>query len=116
MTCHKAVEVFAQYNDIKHMLATDYRTRKRVIGVISSDVLLPKLISGEISRDVRAVEVMDTEFTKISTSSILGKLFRLLEIKPYVVVIKDDDVLVGLATLSDIYNFITNQDNCKTTI
>ncbi|XP_032665658.1 cystathionine beta-synthase [Odontomachus brunneus] len=107
ITCHKAVEVFTRYN-IQRMLVTNDEMQKHVVGVVSSDVLLLKLISGEVSRTDLAETVMDTEFTKISTSSILGKLFHTLESKPYVVVINDDNVLVGLAILKDIYNFINN--------
>ncbi|EFN86012.1 cystathionine beta-synthase isoform X2 [Harpegnathos saltator] len=112
ITCHKATEVFARYK-IQQMLVTRDEMQRHVVGVVSSDVLMSKLISGEAHQTDLAKTVMDKEFTKISTSSTLGKLFRTLENKPYVVVINNDSVLVGLAILNDIYKYITSLDNCK---
>lgn len=110
ITCHKAVEVFARYN-IQQMLVTDDEMQKHVVGVVSSNVLLSKLISGEADRTDLAETVMDKEFTKISASTTLGKLFRILENHSYVVVVNDDNVLVGLAFLNDIYKFTITLDN-----
>ncbi|XP_014486877.1 PREDICTED: cystathionine beta-synthase [Dinoponera quadriceps] len=109
ITCHKAVEVFSQ-NNIQLMLVTNDDTQKHVVGVISSDVLLSKLISGEALRTDLAEKVMNKEFKKVSTSSTLGKLFHILETNSYVVVVEDDNVLVGLAVLSNIYKFITSSE------
>lgn len=108
------MEVFGRYN-IQQMLVTDDEIQKHVVGVVSSNVLLSKLISGEVRRTDLAETVMDKEFTKVLTSSTLGKLFHILENNSYVVVVNDDNLLVGLAILNDIYKFMVTSGNCKMT-
>lgn len=114
LRCPDAVEIMTA-NNIQQMLITNDEKETHVVGVISMDIILSKLISGEALRTDLAKTVMDKEFTKISTSSTLGQLFCTLEKKSYVVIINDDNILVGLAILSDIYNFIIKYNNCYTT-
>ncbi|XP_011707155.1 PREDICTED: cystathionine beta-synthase-like [Wasmannia auropunctata] len=112
MSCQDLVDFLKSANHIQQLLVTDEK-EIRVKGVVTLDVLFSNLISGSVKRTDIAEKVMIKQFTKVTASTTLGKLSRILEKEPYAVVVNDDDALVGLVNQSEIFNFITKDDDCN---
>ncbi|XP_029159847.1 cystathionine beta-synthase [Nylanderia fulva] len=109
MSCQDAVDFFKTSNT-QQLLVTD-DTKIHVKGVITSDALLSNLISGTVEQTDCAEKVMIKQFTKVTNSITLGKLSRILEKESSVVVLNDDNALVGIVNQNDIFNFIIKGDN-----
>jgi len=111
MSCETVVDLLKSDNHIQQLLVTDEKGI-HVKGVVTLDTLLSNLISGTVNRTDIAEKIMLKQFTKITASTTLGKVSRILEKEPYAVVVNDDDALVGVVSQNDIFNFIT-KDNCN---
>jgi len=109
MSCQNTVD-FLKSSHIQQLLVTD-KKEMYVKGIVTLDALLSNLISGTVNRNDCAEKTMIKQFTKITASTTLGKVSRILEKEPYVVVVNDDDTLIGLLSRIDIFNFITKDDN-----
>lgn len=113
MSCQDAADFLKTASHIEQLLVTDEK-KMFVKGVVTSDALLSNLISGTVKRTDYAEKVMLKQFTKVTASTILGKVSRILEKESYAVVVNDaNNALIGLVTQRDIFNFITKDDDCN---
>ncbi|XP_011634284.1 cystathionine beta-synthase-like, partial [Pogonomyrmex barbatus] len=108
MSCENLMELLKTSNHIRQLLVTDEKDIC-VKGVVTSDALLSNLISGTVKPKDCAEKIMTKQFTKITSSTKLGKLSRILEKESYAVVV-NDNALIGLVTQNDIYDFITKNN------
>ncbi|RLU16095.1 hypothetical protein DMN91_011853 [Ooceraea biroi] len=108
-TCGETMDLFKTTSDRQLLITTD---NKRVKGVVTSDALLSKLISGAVARTDRAEEAMLKQFSTVTASqTTLGRLSRILEKELYAVVIDSEDALVGIVDQSELFSFISKLDN-----
>jgi len=111
MSCENVVDILKpHHNHISQQLVVTDDKGIHVKGVVTLDALLSNLISGTVKRTDIAEKTMLKQFTKITASTTLGKVSRILEKESYAVVVNDDDALVGVVTQNDIFNFITKDD------
>lgn len=110
MSCQNVVDFFKASNRIQQLLVTDAKETK-VLGVITLDALLSHLISGTVNGTDFAEKIMNKQFTKVTASTIIGKVSRILEKESYAVVVDDHDALIGLVSRSEIFDFITKDDD-----
>lgn len=109
MSCQNTVDFLKSASHIQQLLVTDEK-EMCVKGIVTLDVLLSNLISGTVNRNDCAEKIMIKLFTKITASTTLGKLSRILEKESYAVVVNSDNALIGLVNQNDIFNFITKDD------
>lgn len=112
MSCQNTVDFLKSAGHLQQLLVTD-ENEVCVKGVVTLDALLSNLISGTVNRNDCAEKIMNKQFTKVTASTTLGKVSRILEKEPYAVVVTDDDALIGLVSQNDIFNFITKDDECN---
>ncbi|KYN05606.1 PREDICTED: cystathionine beta-synthase [Cyphomyrmex costatus] len=114
MPCQNVVDFLKSSNHIQQLLVTDAKETK-VLGVITLDALLSNLISGSVNETDFAEKIMNKQFTKVTVSTTIGKVSRIVEKECYVVVVDDNDALIGLVSRSEIFDFITkdNDSNAK---
>ena len=112
MSCQNVVDFFKSSNHIQQLLVTDAKETK-VLGVIALDTLLSHLISGTVNGTDLAEKIMTKQFMKVTASMTIGKVSRILEKEPYAVVVDDHDALIGLVSRSEIFDFITKDDDGK---
>lgn len=105
MSCQKTVDFLKSANHIQQLLVTD-KKEIYVKGIVTLDALLSNLLSGIVNQNDCAEKTMIKQFTKITASTTLGKVSRILEKESYAVVVNDDDALIGLVSQIDIFNFI----------
>lgn len=106
-TCQDTVKLFKN-SRTQQLLITD--DNARVKGIVTSDVLLSKLISGTAKQTDCPEMVMVKQFTKVPSSTTLGKLSRIFEKESYAVVLNDDDTVVGIVNQNAIFDFITRNE------
>lgn len=112
MSCENTVDFLKSSSYIQQLLVTDEKDMY-VKGIVTLDVLLSNLISGTVNRNDCAEKTMIKQFIKITASTTLGKVSRILEKESYAVVVNDDNTLIGLVSLNDIFDFITKDGNAK---
>ena len=111
MSCQNVVDFLKSSNqNIQQLLVTDAKETK-VLGVITLDALLSHLISGTVNGTDFAEKIMIKQFTKVTASTTIGKVSRILEKESYVVVVDDHDALIGLVSRNEIFDFITKDDD-----
>lgn len=108
ITCQELIDVFKD-TKVQQFLVTNDETH--VTGIVTSSALFSSMISGVTKQTDHAEKVMIKQFTKVATSTTLGKLSRILETEPFVIVLNNDNTLFGIIKQSDIFNFITKSDN-----
>ncbi|XP_077274172.1 cystathionine beta-synthase isoform X1 [Temnothorax americanus] len=111
MSCQNTVDFLKAAGHVQQLSVTD--EKMCVEGVVTLDALYSNLISGTVNRNDCAEKVMIKQFTKVKASTTLGKVSRMLEKESYVVVVNDDNTLIGLASQNDIFNFITKDNDRK---
>ncbi|KAG5321433.1 CBS synthase, partial [Pseudoatta argentina] len=110
MSCQNVIDFLKSSNHIQQLLVTDAKETK-VLGVITLDALLSHLISGTVNGTDFAEKIMTKQFTKVTASTTIGKVSRILEKESYAVVVDDNDALIGLVSRSEIFDFITKDDD-----
>lgn len=112
MSYENTIDFLKSSNHIQQLLVTDEKDM-HVKGIVTLDVLLSNLISGTVNRNDCPEKIMIKQFIKVAASTTLGKVSRILEKESYAVVVNNDDVLIGLVNLNDIFDFITKKDDCN---
>lgn len=112
MSCQDVVDFLKSPGHVQQLLVTD-ENDTRVRGIVTLDALLSNLISGTVKRNDFAEKVMIKQFTKVTGSTTLGKVSRILEKERYAVVVNGSDALIGFVTQNDIFNFISKNDDCN---
>lgn len=107
-TCQGAVALLKTTGDARRFFIT---LDNRVQGVITADTLLSKIISGASTRTDYAESIMTKQFAKVTTSTTLGRLSRILEKELFAAVVDDNDALIGIVDQSDLFDFISKNDN-----
>uniref|UniRef100_A0A1I8MNS0 Cystathionine beta-synthase n=1 Tax=Musca domestica TaxID=7370 RepID=A0A1I8MNS0_MUSDO len=80
-----------------------------ILGTVGQETLINQIVSMNRNTDELALKAINKRVIRIPSSAILGKLARVLEVDPCVLIVdKEDgkDVLKGLATKIDVMSFI----------
>lgn len=109
MSCENTVEFLKSSSYVQQLLVTD--EKNIVKGIVTLDALLSNLISSTVNRNDCAEKTMIKQFTKVTASTTLGKVLHILEKESYAVVVNNDNTLIGLVNLNDIFDFIS-KDGC----
>lgn len=85
--------------------------QNQVKGVVELNKLYSGLISGQVSNTSPVEEIVNKAFCNVDQADTLGKLSRVLDSEKYAIIVneKAKQNLCGLATQSQLFNFICNK-------
>ncbi|XP_023177981.2 cystathionine beta-synthase [Drosophila hydei] len=88
-----------------------------VLGVVTQETLLSQIVSMNRQLDDPAIKALNKRIIRLTETDILGKLARVLEVDPSVLIVKANaeakDVVLALATKLDVTSFIVSGNNTK---
>jgi len=107
-TIGKAIEELKK-NKLTEMPMVDEQTGI-IIGVVGQETLLNNIVGMGRNPTEPAVKALNKRVIRLPSNAILGKLARVLDIDPYVLIIDKDannkDIIRGIATKMDTLSFI----------
>jgi len=83
-----------------------------IVGVVGQETLINQIVSMNRPLSAPAIKAANKRPIRLSTTAILGKLARILEVDPCVLIVDNEagkDTIKGLATKLDIMSFIASE-------
>lgn len=84
---------------------------------MTQETLLSQIVSMNRQLDDPAIKALNKRIIRLTETDILGKLARVLEVDPSVLIVKANaeakDVVLALATKLDVTSFIVSGNNNK---
>lgn len=87
-----------------------------IVGVVGQETLINQMVSMNRSPDELAVKAINKRVIRLSSNAILGKLARILEVDPCVLIVDQEDgrdILKALATKLDVMAYIATTPTGK---
>lgn len=112
----EAIEVMKK-NNLNQITILD-EDDNSILGTVGQETLINQIVSMNRQQDELALKAINKRVIRIPSSGILGKLARILEVDPCVLIIDNEDgkdVLKGVATKLDIMTVIAagpSKTNC----
>jgi len=100
-------------NNITHLPLVDEQDES-ILGIVAQETLVNQIISMNRQLTDRAEKALNKRVIRLSSNDILGKLARVIEIDPCVLIVDKEngkDVIKGLATKLDFMSFITTESH-----
>lgn len=85
-----------------------------LLGVVSQETLTTQIVTMNRSLDAPAVKAINKRVIRLSPNDILGKLARVLEVDPCVVIVNKEhgkDVVHGVVSKVDFLSFVATDEN-----
>ncbi|XP_037932366.1 uncharacterized protein LOC119667149 [Teleopsis dalmanni] len=113
-TVSEAVEILKkhQLNQVVVLSAEN----DSIMGVVGQETLINQIVSMSRKPTDPAIKALNKRPIRLTSSDILGKLARVVEVDPCVLIVDkegDKEVLKGLATKLDVMSFITKSNSQK---
>uniref|UniRef100_A0A1A9W8N6 Cystathionine beta-synthase n=1 Tax=Glossina brevipalpis TaxID=37001 RepID=A0A1A9W8N6_9MUSC len=103
----EAIEIMKNYNLMQ--IAMIDEEDDTLLGVVSQENLINQIVSMNRQHNDLALKAINKKIIRVSSSTILGKITRILEVDPCVLIVdkkNSKDVLKSIATKLDVISFI----------
>ncbi|XP_017491156.1 PREDICTED: cystathionine beta-synthase-like [Rhagoletis zephyria] len=103
----KAIEALNEHN-VEQLALVDAEDGA-LLGALLQETLLSQIVSMNRQQDEPAIKAVNKRVIRLPSTAILGKLARILEIDPCVLIVDnegDEEVIKGLATKLDVLAYI----------
>ncbi|XP_034114775.2 cystathionine beta-synthase-like protein isoform X2 [Drosophila albomicans] len=108
-TMGQAIEIM-QRHGVDQLPMVDQKTGA-VLGVVGQETLLNQLVSMNRQLDEPALKAINKRVVRLPESDIVGKLARVLEVDPSVLVVGQNEKILAVVTKADIIAYISNDNS-----